>query len=103
MTIPKGARVGVQLGAAGRDPNRCPVPDSYELGREQPPQLMFGSGPHFCAGAELARIQVRVAIRALIRRLANISLDTSPDLIEFYPQINLQRVKEVPLRFDRIA
>jgi cytochrome P450 len=100
VVIPKGARVGVHLGAAGRDQDRCPAPNGYDLTRHQPGQIMFGWGPHLCAGAELARVQVRVAVATLLQRLNNIKLAVPVDDIEYYPQINLRRIKSLPLRFS---
>ncbi|GAA1859202.1 cytochrome P450 [Pseudonocardia ailaonensis] len=101
VMIPAGTRVGVHLGAAGRDAESCPVPHEVDVNRTQPPQLMFGSGAHYCAGAELARVQVRVALDRLLRRYRLLELPVPFEDIRFHPQINLHRPVELPIRLVR--
>ena len=66
VAIPPGAEVRLAVAAANRDPARFPDPDRVRLDRSPNPHLAFGSGPHVCPGSRLARMQVRVALEALL-------------------------------------
>jgi cytochrome P450 len=73
-TIPAGARVMLMIGAANRDPARWPEPDRFDLARDTTGHLGFGFGIHFCLGSHLARLESRVALEAIVTRLANLRL-----------------------------
>ena len=76
MAIPKGARLGVHVGAANRDPALFADPESYDINRPKVPHLAFGGGSHFCAGAWVARASVvGVALPKLIAELPDLRLD----------------------------
>ncbi|WP_443260687.1 cytochrome P450 [Streptomyces sp. SDT5-1] len=68
-TIPAGATVACLMGAAGRDPDRFPDPDRYDLFRTDPGGLAFGAGRHRCPGARLARLTADAGLRALLTEL----------------------------------
>ena len=76
MTLPSGARLGVVIGAANRDPEVFDEPDSYDIDRPKKPHLAFGGGQHFCAGAWVARASVvGVALPELFRGFSDLRLD----------------------------
>jgi cytochrome P450 len=76
VRLPAGARLGVVLGAANRDPAVFEDPESFNIHRPKKPHLGFGGGAHFCAGTWVARAQVaQVAMPALFDRLHNLRLD----------------------------
>jgi len=69
--------VRVGLGAANRDPAVFDDPDRFDITRRMPvPILSFGSGPHFCFGSALARLEAGLAIEAIAARAPNIALVT---------------------------
>jgi cytochrome P450 len=75
VAIPAGTNVSVSVAAANRDPRRYPDPDRFEPTRANIAHLTFGGGPHLCLGMHLARMEVSVAINALLDRLPDLQLD----------------------------
>lgn len=69
QTIPAGALVIPVVGAANRDPQVFAEPERFDIARSPNPHLAFGHGIHFCIGAPLARLEARIAIPDLLRRL----------------------------------
>jgi len=67
--IPEGARVALLIGSANRDERVFARPDIYDIGRNTSQSLAFGQGTHFCLGASLARLEARVALEEIQRRL----------------------------------
>lgn len=73
--IKAGETVTLSLPSANRDPERFDNPDMLDLARENARgHLALGHGMHQCLGAELARIQMRVAYPALFRRFPDLRL-----------------------------
>ena len=74
--IRRGDLVTVSLAGAGRDPVLFPDPDRYDLDRANVRQhLAFASGPHYCIGERLARIEARAAVGAVLDRMPGVRLD----------------------------
>jgi cytochrome P450 len=69
VQIPAGSSLLVVYGAANRDGDAFPEPDSFEPRRRTTRHLAFGHGPHTCPGAGLARLELRVALEELTTRL----------------------------------
>jgi len=78
VTVPAGRKVAALLGAANRDPAAFPDPDRFDIGRDPNPHLGFGAGLHFCLGAPLARVELRVALTTLINRCPDLTLTADP-------------------------
>lgn len=78
VTIPTGTKVLMLYGSANRDPREFgPTADSLNIHREIPRHLAFSSGPHFCIGNHLARLQARVALEELLAAYPNIEVDAA--------------------------
>jgi hypothetical protein len=76
-TLRAGDTVRVGLGAANRDPAGFDDPDRFDIARRpRVPILSFGTGPHFCFGAALARFEAHLAIEAIADRFPEIELVT---------------------------
>lgn len=76
--IRRGDSVLALLGAANRDPEAFPEPDRFDIGRSPNRHVAFGSGPHFCIGAALARLEAPIALAAVRRRWPDLRLGTGP-------------------------
>lgn len=75
-TMSRGDSVLLLFGSANRDERAFTDPDIFDIGRKPEHQVAFGRGIHFCLGAALARMEARIALRALLSRLPEWSLDT---------------------------
>jgi hypothetical protein len=93
--IRPGQLVGLVLGAANRDPEVFPEPDRLDLGRRENRHLAFGQGAHFCLGAQLARLEARVALARLFERFPDLRGD--PERVEWRRSIVLRGPLRVPL------
>ena len=74
--IPDGDVVLLLPGSAHRDERAFDRPDDYLIGRDIGAKLQsFGSGAHFCLGAHLARMEARVALEELFKRIRGYEVD----------------------------
>lgn len=76
-TIPRGERVLLLAGSANRDPRAFPDPDRYDIDRDASGIASFGVGRHFCLGASLARLETRIVLEELVKRVADYDIDES--------------------------
>lgn len=76
VTIPARDRVVLLAGSANRDPRAFPDPDVFDLDRDRDAGIAsFGVGRHFCMGASLARLEARVVLEELVRRVHRYDID----------------------------
>jgi cytochrome P450 len=76
--VRRGELVTVSLAGANRDPTAFAVPDRFDLRRANGRQhLAFAIGPHFCIGAQLARLEANAALAGLLETLPGLRLDPS--------------------------
>jgi cytochrome P450 len=74
VDIPKNALVAGVLSSANRDERRWERPDEFDIGRKDLQHIAFNAGPHACVGAGLARLEVRLAVRRLVERFPDMTL-----------------------------
>jgi cytochrome P450 len=77
VTIPADSSVALIFGAANRDDNAFPEPNSFRLDRPQG-HLAFGHGIHLCLGMNLARLEMAVLLRAFFTRFPNYTIAAPP-------------------------
>lgn len=95
QAISKGDNISLMIGAANRDTRRWPDGDELHIDRPDPKPLSFGFGTHHCLGAALARMEVRIAIPALLERLGDYTVDK--DRIRWKRSFGLRGPLALPL------
>ena len=96
--VKAGDEVLLMYSAANRDPDAFEDPDRFDVTREHNHHLAFGFGTHFCLGASLARLELRVFFEELLRRLPDIA--PQPDHTpEFIPGAFVRGLRTLPVRF----
>jgi pimeloyl-[acyl-carrier protein] synthase len=98
QTIRTGDMILILLGACNRDPKEFSEPDSFDISRPEIKHLAFSMGIHFCLGAELARMEGRVALGALLKRFPNLAIDSAATLTYKQP-FALRGLAHMPVRF----
>ncbi|GAA2269662.1 cytochrome P450 [Actinomadura luteofluorescens] len=98
VAIPKGNAVGVVYQASGLDPERYgESADKFDITREQSDGIGFGHGPRYCIGAPLARLESRLALASLYRRLPGFTLAIDPDDIPYSPSFFTRGPLSLPI------
>lgn len=82
--IPVGERVMLLFGAANRDPGTFEDPEEFRLDRGANRHMAFGHGIHRCVGAPLARLEMRVVLEEVLRRMPAIQLRDESDVTVNY-------------------
>ncbi|MGK5552130.1 cytochrome P450 [Actinomadura kijaniata] len=70
VTIPAGGQVLLMYGSANRDEDVFADPDAFDVRRPPGDHIAFGLGPHFCLGASLARLELRIFFEEFVARVA---------------------------------
>jgi cytochrome P450 len=98
QTIRAGQKVVVWEGSANRDPRRFAWPDTFLLNRDPNPHLAFGHGVHFCLGAHLARLEIRVALEETLRSVDSFALAAPPQWTRSNRHTG---IRHLPLRLQK--
>jgi cytochrome P450 len=87
------------IGSANRDEEVFPDAARFDVARQDNRHIAFGFGPHYCLGANLARLEAQVALRALLARTR--SFERSDDApLPLHPSIVFRGVRSLPLRIE---
>lgn len=103
VTIKEGDAVGVSLLAANRDPDLAPDLDTFDPAREPTRHLAFGWGMHRCVGAELARMELRTALRMLAERFPDLTMAADIADLDFRKLSAVYGVEALPVRLGERA
>jgi cytochrome P450 len=94
-TVPEGSAVLLLIGSANRDERRYDRADAFDIHREDGQHLTFGYGLHYCLGANLARLEGRVALDELLDRFPEWDVDY--DGIRLAPTSTVRGWEAMPL------
>jgi cytochrome P450 len=94
-----GDPILVSLLAANRDPSAFADPDQFRPGRDRR-HIAFGSGPHTCIGAALARLEGQVALTTLFRTFPELALAAEPDELDWWPSPIMRSLFALPVTFQ---
>ncbi|MER8156531.1 cytochrome P450 [Streptomyces sp. NPDC094472] len=97
VTIPAGETVLLSVASAHRDPAQFKDPDDFNphLGRSG--HLALGHGIHYCLGAPLARMELEIALDALLRRFPGLRLDVPREELRWRPSIRARGLISLPV------
>jgi cytochrome P450 len=96
VEIEQGQKVLMIYGSANRDAEQFENPDAFDIDRN-PQHVAFGIGNHFCLGANLARMEMRVALTELLRRIPDMRYAAGGP--EFGLSALVRSVKHMHVRF----
>ncbi|MBD3921666.1 cytochrome P450 [Paenibacillus sp. PR3] len=97
--VRKSDLIFVGLAAANRDPDQFENPDRLDITRKKNKHMAFGNGIHFCLGAPLARLEGKIALSTLLRRLPNLRIDTTSEELKWRSGILMRGLERFPVTF----
>jgi len=101
VRIPKGATLHLRFAAANRDPEIFPEPDCIRFDRSNAMRHMaFSQAEHHCPGSGLSRLEMQIAIEALITRLHKLRLAGGRNSFDHHPGFVLRALKELHIAYD---
>jgi len=96
QSLRAGERVLLWYPSANRDEDVFPHANTFDIGRTPNEHIAFGIGEHFCLGAGVARVEVRVMIETLLARFSDIALAGE---VERLRSSFIGGIKHMPIRF----
>jgi cholest-4-en-3-one 26-monooxygenase len=98
VTVSPGDRIALVYPSANRDERVFTDPDDVDLERDPNPHIAFGFGTHFCLGAHVARLSLRVALEELTARFTNLRPAAEP---VYEANVFVKGVERFELAVDR--
>ncbi|WP_335991217.1 cytochrome P450 [Glycomyces sp. MUSA5-2] len=102
VTVRAGEHVAVVLESANRDPGFLPDADRLDLERRSA-HVGFGYGAHQCLGQHLARLELRIALPELFRRVRGLRVVTPKDAIPFKNDMVVYGIRELMVDWDEVT
>jgi cholest-4-en-3-one 26-monooxygenase len=97
VDIPAGEKVVIYYASANRDEDVFDAPYSFDVGRDPNPHISFGGGgPHFCLGAHLAKLEVKIMFETLATRMPDVRPTGTPRRLR---STFINGIKEMPVSF----
>ncbi len=102
VTIPADAHIMILFGSGNEDAGAFDCPMDFDAERKNIGQhLAFGVGIHRCVGLALVRMEIKVVMREIAKRLKNIRLGVPADQLKWMPSVTMTMMEELPLLFER--
>ena len=100
-TIAAGSTVLLAISSANRDPEAFESADEFQVGRvpATATHVAFGHGPHYCLGAPLARIEIRIALWTLLHRFPDARLTVPREQLDWKPDYRQHALTALPIEF----
>lgn len=95
--VPRGGRVMLLYGSANRDERHYADPGRFDVTRNPADQLGWGSGPHLCAGMNLARLEMEVLLEIMVGNISRIEVGEP----QFGTNLGLYGIDRLPMRLHR--
>jgi len=99
VEVRRGEAVMVSLASANRDDAVFDHPEAIDFDRTENPHVAFGHGLHFCLAASMARMQLRVALLALVTRIPTLALGMAPEELSWRDGARLRGLTALPVRW----
>jgi cytochrome P450 PksS len=103
VQLRKGDKIMPMLAAANLDPAANDRPQTLDLARAPCRHAAFGAGIHFCLGHQLARMEGRCALRALLQRWPDLELAVDEREILWRKRPGLKAIERLPVRHNAAA
>lgn len=92
ISLKKGDKIGLLLGAANVDPQKFTAPLAFRPDRNEGAHVSFGAGLHFCIGAPLARLELKLSLPILFERLPGLRMTGEAQIKDSYHFHGLERL-----------
>jgi cytochrome P450 len=103
-TLPDGAHLLLMYASANDQDDVFGCPRDFDMERPNLGRhVSFGGGPHRCIGLSLARMEIRVAAREVIRRLEGIKLAIPAEELRYLPTVATHSIESLPITFNKRA
>lgn len=101
VSMKKGDVIMVRFDSANRDPSQFDNPDTFDIFRKNNSRhVSFSSGPHMCVGFRLARMEMTLALNAILSRLKNIRIDEKLSDLDIQPSTHARCLKDLHIQFE---
>jgi cholest-4-en-3-one 26-monooxygenase len=94
--IHEGDKVVIWNASVNRDEEVFPAADVFDISRTPNDHLAFGHGEHFCLGSHLARLEMRVMVEQVMKRMPDLELAGEPERLR---SNFVAGIKHMPVRF----
>ncbi|MFF5563859.1 cytochrome P450 [Streptomyces sp. NPDC012623] len=89
--VREGEMVQLMVGAAQHDPRQYAAPETFDV-RRKPPHFGFGSGIHYCLGAPLARLEGKLLLTSMLKRMPRLRISES---LPWEPRVSFRRLNRL--------
>jgi cytochrome P450 len=97
MKIPAGSFVYLLVGSANRDSEVFPDAEQFQITRDNSKQIAFGEGPHYCLGAQLAKLEGQIALDGLLFHLRKFEAIEALENVQYIQSFKIRGVASLHL------